>query len=120
MHNRKTSDRILIVLVEPAKKPVKKVIENDLAAMQSLVGGWIENVTIGSSGDARIGIMLNEEGKLIDLPMNRIVHGRGGSDVFVGNFFVTAYNEEGDQCSLTEEEADHFVRRFSSIEVYLR
>lgn len=119
MHDRKTSDRIQVVLIEPQKKPVKKWIDNSLEEMQKLVGGWIENVTIGSSEDARIGIMLNEEGKLIGLPVNRILRGRSGSDVLVGTFFVTAYNDEGDQVSLTEKEADDFIRRFSTIEVYL-
>jgi hypothetical protein len=115
-----TSEEIQIVIVEPMKKPYKKVIPNNLDEMKKIVGGWIENVTIGETPTgARVGIVVNEEGKLIGLPYNRRIIGRGGSDILVGNFFITAYNLEGDNVSLTDEQADKFIRRFAPMEVYL-
>jgi hypothetical protein len=112
-----TSEHIQIVVVEPNRKPYRKDIQNTLEAMQDIVGGYIENVTIGDTRKgARIGLVVNEEGKLLDLPLNRrIVH----FDILVGTFFITAYNLQGDNISLTNEECNHFIKRFSTMEVYI-
>lgn len=108
---------ILIVVVEPMKKPYKKVIPNTLDAMKEIVGGWIENVFIGKTEkNADVGIVLNEEGKLMNLPYNRRII---GFDILVGNFFITAYNRQGDNISLTDEEADFYIKRFTMIDVFL-
>jgi hypothetical protein len=117
--NPKT-DEVLIVVVEPKKLPYKKVIQNDLDSMKEIVGGWIEHISIASRPNgSRIGIILNEEGKLIGLPPNRIIEGRNGADVFVGTFFITAHNLEGDTISLTEKEAEEYISRFSSTHIYI-
>lgn len=112
-----TSEWIDIVIVEPNKKPYKKSIPNTLEAMQDIVGGWIEVVTLGSTkSGGRLSIILNEEGKLNDLPFNRrIVH----FDILVGTFFITAYNMQGYNISLTDEECETFIRRFTPIEIYI-
>jgi Domain of unknown function (DUF3846) len=114
-----TSENIQIVIVEPMKKPYKKMIPNQLEEFQRIVGGWIEIVTIGrtETGGA-MAITLNEEGKIIGLPFNRRIISHG-SDMLVGTFFVTAYNKQGDNISLTDEQAEKMIKRFSAIEVYL-
>jgi hypothetical protein len=117
--NPKTEE-VLIVVVEPKKLPYKKVISNDLDSMKAIVGGWIEHVSIAERPNgSRIGIILNEEGKLIGLPPNRILNFRNGSDVYVGTFFITAHNLEGDTISLTEQEAADYISRFSHTTVNL-
>lgn len=114
-----TSENIQIVIVEPMKKPYKKTIPNQLEEFQKIVGGWIEILTIGrtETGGA-IAITLNEEGKLIGLPFNRRIISHG-SDMLVGTFFVTAYNKQGDNISLTDDQAEKMIKRFSAMEVYL-
>jgi Domain of unknown function (DUF3846) len=115
-----SSSEILVVVVEPGRKPYKKVIPNELEVFKDIVGGWIENLFIGSTEKgARVGICLNEEGKLIGLPFNRRLVGNHVSDVIVGSFFITAYNMEGDNVSLTDQEAEAFIRRFKGVEVYI-
>lgn len=112
-----TSNHIQVVVVEPMKKPYKKTISNNLDSMREIVGGWIENVFIGETDTgARLGIVLNEEGKLIGLPFNRKIT---GFDILVGTFFITAYNLQGDNVSLTDEQAECFIRQFQPMEVYL-
>jgi hypothetical protein len=112
-----TSNEIQIVIVEPNKAPYKKTIPNDLKEMQGIVGGWIESITIGSTGSgAQIAMIVNEEGRLIDLPLNRIVSRLG---MIVGTFFITAYNFEGDNVTLSDPEADRLIRKFKSMEVYI-
>lgn len=111
-----SSEDILVVMIEPQKKPYKKVIKNELGKFNDLVEGYIENVFIGEEDGKKFGIILNEEGKLIDLPVNRIIV---GFDVLVGNLVISAYNYEGDSVSLTDAEADRFIRLFTPMEVYL-
>ncbi|HSW76130.1 MAG TPA: DUF3846 domain-containing protein [Candidatus Saccharimonadales bacterium] len=116
-----TSQEIQVVIIEPGEKPYKKTIANNLEAFREIVGGYIENLFIGRTAkDARIGIVLNEEGKLIDLPFNKKIITSGNvSDWLAGTIFITAYNMEGDNVSLNDDECEHFIKKFSSTEVYL-
>lgn len=116
-----TSDMIQVVIVEPFQKPYKKIIPNTLAAMRAIVGGYTDNFFIGETEkDTKIGAVVNEKGKLIDLPFNRRLLNSGGVlDILVGTFFITAFNMEGDAISLTDAECDKYIRRFASTEVYL-
>lgn len=112
-----TSDKLQVVIVEPDKKPYKAIIENELEAFNKIVGGYIENLFIGrTKKGAKVGIVLNEEGKLVELPYNRHIV---GLDILVGTFFITAYNLEGDNISLTDEEVEKYIRVFSHMEIYL-
>lgn len=112
-----TSEEIQIVVVEPNKKPYKKMIPNTLEAMNEVVGGYIEVLNIGKSKTgACIAITLNEEGKVKGLPVNRFIV---GFDILVGTFFITAYNLEGDNVSISDLDAQHFIKRFSPMEIYI-
>lgn len=112
-----TSEEIQVVIVEPNKKPYKKMIPNTLAAMNDIVGGYIEIVRMGpTKTGAQLIITLNEEGKLLELPFNRkIAH----FDFLVGTFFISATNFMGDNVSLDDETADQMIKTFSAVEVYL-
>jgi hypothetical protein len=112
-----TSEKIQIVIVKPDKKPYKAIIDNDYEAFQKIVAGYTENLFIGRTRKgARVGIVLNEEGKLKGLPLNRQLI---DFDILVGTFFITAYNLEGDNVSLTNEEVEKYIKTFSPFEVYL-
>lgn len=114
------SDTMQVVIVEPMKKPYKKTIPNTLEAMQEVVKGNIEIVTFGKTEKGgSLAITVNEEGKLINMPMNRIILGKNGSDVLVGTFFITAYNMQGDNISLSDAECEKLIKRFTSMEVYV-
>jgi hypothetical protein len=116
-----SSDFIQVVIVEPFKKPYKKTIKNNLDAMQAIVKGYIEHVTIGETKTgAKITAVINEEGKLNNLPYNRrIFDSKGFVDIFVGTFFITAINLVGENVSLSDEQAEQFIKRFTAMEVYL-
>lgn len=116
-----TSDLIQVVIVKPFEKPYKDMIPNTLEAFNKIVGGYIENLFFGQTAKgARLGIVLNEEGKILDLPFNRKILGsKGLLDVTCGTFFITAYNMKGENISLTDKEAEKWIRRFEGIEVYL-
>jgi hypothetical protein len=106
------TDQIQVVVIEPMKKPYKKTIPNTLEAQQELVGGYIEIIRMGNTEKGgSIAITLNEEGKLMNLPYNR--------RIIVGTFFITAYNMQGDNITLTDDECEKIIKRFHGMEVYL-
>lgn len=111
-----TTSEILVVIVEPNKAPYKLWIPNELHVFNKIVGGYIEIVTIKYGLKKSIAITLNEEGKLFNLPFNRRIV---NFDVLVGTFFITAYNDHGNNISLTENEAYFYIKRFLGTEVNL-
>lgn len=117
-----TSDFIQIVICEPSKKPYKRTIERTLDAMREIVGGYIEVITIGKTATgARLAIVLNEEGKLEGLPFNKrlITRKSGIADILVGTFFITAFNYQGDEVSLTDGQCATYIKRFAKTEIYI-
>jgi hypothetical protein len=79
------------------------------------VGGYIERLPLG-----QFDLIINEEGRLIDLEPNRMIDCGGLAsrtgrcwDV-VGPLFVTRGNDEGDWVSLTEVEAAMLVDMLNS------
>ena len=58
--------KLLVVVKEPGKRAVQKVIPNTLEAFQEEVGGYIETVRVTSDVLA----IVNEEGRLMGLPEN--------------------------------------------------
>ncbi len=84
-----------IILYEVGKKPVAKEIENELSTMKQIVGGWIETFTQPNG----IILVCNEEGKLIGLPMNRVMF----NEPIVGNFFLCRSNGE-DFAGVTDDD----------------
>lgn len=113
-----TSDSIQVVIVEPNKEPYKEMIPNTLQAFNDIVGGYIENIFTGTktAKGGSIGIVLNEEGKLIGLPFNRRII---NFDIIAGTFFITAYNLQGDNVSLSDQDAEKMIKRFKNTEVYI-
>lgn len=112
-----TSAIIRVVIVEPMKKPYKKLIPNTLEAFNEIVEGHMESMIIGSTKKGvKIGIVWNEEGEILKLPYNRKIL---NFDTLVGTFFITAYNTQGDNISLTELEADYYIKLFTGLEVYI-
>lgn len=64
-------DTINVLLVRAGQPPEKVEIENDLKAMQRLVGGDIEEYM---PFEDEVAIVCNEEGKVMGLPLNRAVY----------------------------------------------
>lgn len=76
------AEKIKVIIKEPGKAPEIKTITNDLGALQSIVGGYIETVTLASD----LVIICNEDGKLWNLPYNFDSGGQSfvGTVVFAG------------------------------------
>lgn len=102
-------ETIKVVIVEPQKAPVIKDIPADLHEYQKIVGGYIEAVYPFKD---RVGLVCNEEGKLMNLPPNRFLTRRGKPyDIIAGTFFVVGLGDE-DFVSLTDEQAQKYAKLY--------
>lgn len=59
-----------MLLVKSKKKPEVMEIEDTLESLQKMVGGYIEVVY---PFDDPVGLIVNEEGKILKLPPNRVL-----------------------------------------------
>lgn len=81
------SEKIKVLVIEPGKNPEEREIDNTLEAMQEIVGGYIECVTLTTD----LVVICNEEGRLLGLPYNCTIC----SVNFVGTIIMAGV--EGDE-----------------------
>lgn len=108
-----------VVIVEPKKKPVVNDIDVGLDSMQKIVGGSIEVVY---PFDEPVALICNEEGKLLNLPLNRALRDDAGNvyDIISGTFFVCAAPPDSDRfAGLTDQQVKTYLERFSMPEMFL-
>lgn len=101
---------IRVLKVEPNNVPCMARLNNDLDSLQKAVSigsehqGLIEIIDIAEN----VAILCNEEGKLIGFEGNR----RLGNDIIVGVFYVVGTDDEGNLCSLTDEQMAYYNNVF--------
>ena len=107
-------EQIEILVVEPGKKPYVKTIDNSLQAMQEVVEGYIEPIYLDD-----VAIVVNEEGKVNKLPLNRSLYDESGErfDIIAGTFFVCGLGEEN-FTSLNETQKEQYAREFYPAEMF--
>lgn len=90
-----------VLLVQPEKYPKKVSISRGLESLQKMVGGYI-SFTYPFKED--VGIVLNDEGKLLGLPFNRALRDENGNpyDIINGDFLVVGLTDD-DISSLSPE-----------------
>ena len=111
---------MLILVVEPKKRPYTKEIDGTLEEMQELVGGLIQVVY---PFEERVALVCNDEGKLLGLPMNRALRDESGwpYDVICGTFFLCNAPEDSDNFTgLTQEQAEWYEEKFHAPEAFIK
>lgn len=105
-----------VIKVEPHRAPYIKEIEGSLSSLQSEVEGYIECLY---PFEDEVGLVCNEEGKLLGLDMNRALKDEDGIyDIICGNFLVVGLTED-DFGSLSEEQIEKYTKYYSKIEEFL-
>ena len=102
-----------VLIIEPGKEPRLTAVENNLKTLQGIVGGYIEVVY---PFEESVGLICNEEGKLIGLPLNRCLE---DYDIIAGTFMVVGLSD-GDFCSLTPEQAERYRQKYAVPELFMR
>ena len=110
-----TTMRVLVV--EPGKRPIVKEIETGLEPLQKAVGGLIEAVY---PFEEPVAIVCNEEGKLLELPLNRALLDENGHvyDIIAGTFLVVGLTEDNFG-SLDDALLEQFQTRFRQPETFV-
>ena len=102
--------KITVVLCEPGKRAQVVEIENTLEAMQRTVGGLIEAIYTDHD---YVCLIVNEDGKLLDLPMNRAIYvGDTIADIIMGSFFVAAFDDDGNFMSLNDDQIKRYEKQY--------
>ena len=108
-----------VVVVEPKKKPMVQDVGSDLESMQKIVGGTIEAVY---PFDQPVALICNEEGKLLNLPLNRALRDDEGNvyDIISGTFFLCAAPPDSEHfAGLSDQQAKAYMERFATPEMFL-
>ena len=108
-----------VVVVEPKKKPIVQDIDAGLESMQKMVGGSIQAIY---PFEEPVALIANEEGKLLNLPLNRALRDDEGNvyDIISGTFFVCAVPPDSDHfAGLNDQQAKTYLERFSMPEMFL-
>ena len=80
-------DRISVMVKEPNRPFIRRRIDNTLEALQEIVGGYIEVVTLVRN---KAVLICNEEGKINDLPYNCQI----GDDLLFGTIIIAGVDGE--------------------------
>ena len=108
-----------VVIVEPKKKPTVQNIDDGLEAMQKIVGGTIQAIY---PFDEPIALICNDEGKFLNLPLNRALRDNAGCvyDIVAGTFFLCAAPVDSDRFEcLTDEQVQIYLERFATPEQFI-
>ena len=107
-----------VLLVQPGSYPKAVNIDSGLESLQAAVGGSIEVVY---PFDDNVGLIMNKEGKIEGLPLNRALRDEQGElyDIIAGDFLVVGLTED-DFGSLTPEQLEKFEKLFHQPECFMK
>ena len=110
-------EKLTVLVVEPMKEPYVKEIDPGLHALQAEVGG---DIAASYPFDDPVGLVLNDEGKLIGLDLNRSLRDEHGEiyDIVAGTFLVVGLGEES-FTSLPPELAQKYMEHFKQPEQFI-
>ena len=107
-----------VLVVEPERRPEVREIEDSLKAMQEIVGGLIQPIY---PFDEPVALLCNDEGKMLNLPMNRGLRDKNGQiyDIVSGTFFLCGASTDNDHfTSLTTEQIEQYRKMFYTPEMF--
>lgn len=112
------ADTMTVLLVEPNKYPEVKEIGTGLESLQQAVGG---NIEVTYPFEDNVGLVVNEEGKINGMPLNRAVRDEDGgvTDIVAGSFLVVGLTEDSFG-SLTQEQIGKFEQEFHQPEAFVK
>ena len=105
MEKQKPADRIRVIVKNPGEAPEEREVPNTLAALQALVGGYIEPVPLARDAVS----LVNEAGKLRGLAPNVMYMG----DVLVGPVVIVGVR--GEEFADVPPAAWHMRRLFREV-----
>ena len=112
-----TPEKMTVLVVEPRKEPYLKEIDPGLHSLQAEVGG---DIAASYPFSDPVGLVCNDEGKLIGLELNRGLRDEDGNlyDIMAGTFLVVGLGEEN-FTSLPPDLAQKYTEHFKQPEQFI-
>ena len=109
-------EKLTVLVVEPMKEPYVKEIAPGLHALQA---GWAATLPASYPFDDPVGLVLNDEGKLIGLDLNRSLRDEHGEiyDIVAGTFLVVGLGPES-FVSLPPDMIQKYTEQFKRPELF--
>ena len=109
-------EKLTVLVVEPMKEPYAKEIAPGLHALQAEVGG---DIAASYPFDDPMGLVLNDEGKLIGLDLNRFLRDEHGEiyDIVAGTFLGVGLGPES-FASLPSDMIQKYTEQFKRPELF--
>ena len=109
-------EKLTVLVVEPMKEPYVKEIAPGLHALQAEVGG---DIAASYPFDDPVGLVLNDEGKLIGLDLNRSLRDEHGEiyDIVAGTFLMVGLGSES-FASLPPDMIQKYTEQFKRPELF--
>ena len=109
-------EKLTVLVVEPMKEPYVKEIDPGLHVLQAEVGG---DIAASYPFDDPVGLVLNDEGKLIGLDLNRSLRDEHGEiyDIVAGTFLVVGLGPES-FASLPPDMIQKYTEQFKRPELF--
>ena len=109
-------EKLTVLVVEPMKEPYVKEIAPGLHALQAEVGG---DIAASYPFDDPVGLVLNDEGKLIGLDLNCSLRDEHGEiyDIVAGTFLVVGLGPES-FASLPPDMIQKYTEQFKRPELF--
>ena len=127
MTEQDEKEMLRVILCKPGETAEVVEIEDELESMQDLVGGLIEPYDpFYSENDPRyknVILVCNEEGKLMQMPLNRAIVDEDGRvmDVIRGPFFLCYAPVESERfLSIPPDLEEEFLRKYELPEKFYR
>jgi len=97
---------VKVIVARVGEAPVVEDMEDSLAAMQAIAGGYVEHVRLS----ATVGMYFDEEGRLKGKPLNRLVPDDHGNQWdILGDLFLASHDDEGGLCSLSDADTEKWL-----------
>lgn len=111
---------IVVLVVEPGKRPVLRALDGSLESLQAVVNGCIEQIM---PFDDEVALVCNEDGKFCGETFNRALYDNNGEvyDIVAGTFFLcyAPWNSEN-YLSLPEELIHKYAEMYERPERFFR
>ena len=118
--NTKTKETMRVVLIEPGKYAKEAYIGKELADMQEIVDGSIEQFC---PYEDEVALICDEEGKLCGKDLNRAIYDDEGQmiEIMAGTFFICSAPSDSESFkSLSDEQVQKYLKQFCYPEQFFR
>lgn len=112
-------EKISVIHLQADKLAKVVEVEDDYKAMQKLVGGYMQTISLADDG---VLLVCNDEGKINGSPLNRAIYDETEKEmveIIAGDCFICGTKGEN-FCSLSPEMTEKYMEKFKYPDIFFR